>query len=155
MAPLNSTLHLVSASNSAANVDTTRNPGIQVQWVPLLILALLVILIIIIIAMPKGWMIDLYDRICRTTKQGPAIASSPRRIFALFSSRNRADDQQLRIEEVNRQRRERDASFIDVHLSELRGFQKTELQKAERFEPNVLEEVSSPLPVLLASRQGT
>ncbi|KAL5398134.1 hypothetical protein PMIN06_005056 [Paraphaeosphaeria minitans] len=148
MSPLNSSLPLVSASNNTEKVGATQHTGIQLRWVPLLFFAIIVTLIIIIIVMPKSWMINLYNRIGRASKHCPKIASRPRRIFSFFSSRSCGDEQQLSIETSSRQRRERDASFIDVHLREIRGFQQPELQKVERPEPAVSGGIGPPLPVL-------
>ncbi|KAF2450994.1 hypothetical protein P171DRAFT_480042 [Karstenula rhodostoma CBS 690.94] len=146
MSPLNSTLHLLSAH--AADAGTTKHTGIQVQWVPLLVLIVIVILIVIIVVTPKGWMINVYNRIRSAKKQGSATPQPPRRLFFLFSSHSRADDEKCRLKEASHQRPEHDASFIDVHLREIRAFKKPDLQSVQRHESNVLEEVGLPLPVL-------
>jgi hypothetical protein len=174
MAPLNNTLHLVAASNTT-NAGTTSHTRMQIQWVPLVALVLIVLLIVGIVAIPKAWMINCYAQVHRRVKRTkkptanpitsnrsptpiPPITTSspPHRFFTLsFTSRNRADKQQCCREEQDRQRKEREESFVGIHLHDIREWsagKKPGSQSMECPEPSMLEEVVLPLPVLHRDR---
>ncbi|KAJ4353596.1 uncharacterized protein N0V89_005326 [Didymosphaeria variabile] len=160
MAPINMLLRHVLANRTVSS-GSTPHTGVHIQWAPLIALAIIVILIVGAIFIPKTWLITFYNRVRHSfgrTKKHPADPTAPepvnpittnislpRRIFTPFSKSRRRD-------EGHRLREAREEPFIDVHLREIRGWKKPEVQSVNRPEPIGSEEVGLPLPVLHPDR---